>query len=72
MIDYRSQLEEDEQLARAIEQSLILESPPRPRYGNEHIYQPIPVYFPMGSRYELRVQVTTLYEFGIIISIFFV
>lgn len=51
--DYRSQLEEDEQLARAIEESLNLESPPR--YGNENMYQPIqpiqPIqYFPMGSR----------------------
>lgn len=46
--DYRSQLEEDEQLARAIEQSLNLESPPR--YGNENMYQPPIQYFPMGSR----------------------
>ncbi|RYR06294.1 hypothetical protein Ahy_B06g086046 isoform C [Arachis hypogaea] len=47
--------EEDEQLARAIEESLNLESPPK--YGNENMYQPhptvpipVPVYFPMGSR----------------------
>ncbi|XP_027330077.1 protein DA1 isoform X2 [Abrus precatorius] len=48
--DYRSQLEEDEQLARAIEESLNVESPPR--YGNENMYQPYqPIqYFPMGSR----------------------
>ncbi|KAJ1393205.1 Zinc finger, LIM-type [Sesbania bispinosa] len=38
--DYRSQLEEDELLARAIEESLNLESPPR--YGNDNnMYQPI-------------------------------
>ncbi|CAL0322422.1 unnamed protein product [Lupinus luteus] len=48
--DYKSQLEEDEQLARAIEQSLIVESPPRPRYGNENMHQPVPLYFPMGYR----------------------
>ncbi|XP_016163178.1 protein DA1 isoform X1 [Arachis ipaensis] len=54
--DYRSQLEEDEQLARAIEESLNLESPPK--YGNENMYQPhpavpipVPVYFPMGSSF---------------------
>ncbi|KAJ1419737.1 Zinc finger, LIM-type [Sesbania bispinosa] len=46
--DYRSQLEEDELLARAIEESLNLESPPR--YGNDNnMYQPIQ-YFPMGYR----------------------
>ncbi|XP_061341405.1 protein DA1 [Gastrolobium bilobum] len=45
--DYRSQLEEDEQLAKAIEESLNLESPPR--YGNENMYQPVQ-YFPMGYR----------------------
>ncbi|XP_014505132.1 protein DA1 [Vigna radiata var. radiata] len=45
--DNRSQLEEDEQLARALEESLNVESPPR--YGNENAYQPIQ-YFPMGSR----------------------
>ncbi|KAL1353781.1 hypothetical protein AAHE18_06G264800 [Arachis hypogaea] len=48
--------EEDEQLARAIEESLNLESPPK--YGNENMYQPhptvpipVPVYFPMGSSF---------------------
>ncbi|XP_057423504.1 protein DA1-like isoform X2 [Lotus japonicus] len=49
--DYRSQLEDDEQLARAIEESLNLEPPPR--HGNENMYQPAhqPVqYFPMGYR----------------------
>ncbi|WVY92191.1 hypothetical protein V8G54_037705 [Vigna mungo] len=50
--DNRSQLEEDEQLARALEESLNVESPPR--YGNENAYQPIQ-YFPMGSRYELDI-----------------
>ncbi|XP_048331508.2 protein DA1 isoform X1 [Ziziphus jujuba] len=48
-IDNSFQLEEDEQLARAIQESLNVESPPR--YGNENAYQPsIPVYFPMGYR----------------------
>lgn len=46
--DRKSQLEEDEQLARAIQESLNVESPPR--YGNGNMYQPMPVYFPMGSR----------------------
>lgn len=72
-LDNESQLEEDEQLARAIQESLNVESPPR--YGNEYgngngygngygygnghgngngnhnIYQPIPMYYPMGYRY---------------------
>lgn len=63
-VDHKSLLEEDEQLARAIQESLNVESPPRygngngnmypPRYvnGNGNMYQPMPVYFPMGSRYE--------------------
>lgn len=45
--DHKSQLEEDEQLARAIEESLNLESPPK--HGNDNMYQPIQ-YFPMGYR----------------------
>ncbi|XP_050886773.1 protein DA1 isoform X2 [Lathyrus oleraceus] len=46
--DHKSQLEEDEQLARAIEESLNLESPPK--HGNDNnTYQPIQ-YFPMGYR----------------------
>lgn len=78
-LDNESQLEEDEQLARAIQESLNVDSPPR--YGNEYgngngygngfgngngygygnghgngngnhnIYQPIPMYYPMGYRY---------------------
>jgi hypothetical protein len=54
LVDHKSQLEEDEQLARAIEESLNLESPPK--HGNDNnnnnMYQPIQ-YFPMGYRYEL-------------------
>lgn len=51
VIDHKSQLEEDEQLARAIEESLNLESPPK--HGNDNnTYQPIQ-YFPMGYRYGL-------------------
>ena len=46
-IDHDSQLEDDAQLAQAIQESLNVESPPRYGYGN--IYQPAPVYFPMGG-----------------------
>ncbi|KAI9113092.1 hypothetical protein K1719_015617 [Acacia pycnantha] len=46
--DHKSLLEEDELLARAVQESLNVESPPR--YGNGNMYQPMPVYFPMGSR----------------------
>ncbi|KAK9947135.1 hypothetical protein M0R45_012570 [Rubus argutus] len=38
VIDFDSQLEEDEQLARAIQESLNVESPPR--YGNGNAYPP--------------------------------
>ncbi|KAK8623357.1 hypothetical protein V6N13_118243 [Hibiscus sabdariffa] len=48
MINDESQLAEDEQLARALQESLIFE-PPLP-YENANIYQPIPVHFPMGYR----------------------
>lgn len=51
VIDHKSQLEEDEQLARAIEESLNLESPPKHGNDNNTTYQPIQ-YFPMGYRYE--------------------
>ncbi|KAK2398450.1 protein DA1-related [Trifolium repens] len=47
--DHKSQLEEDEQLARAIEESLNLESPPKHGNDNNNMYQPIQ-YFPMGYR----------------------
>ncbi|XP_058725253.1 protein DA1-like [Vicia villosa] len=47
--DHKSQLEEDEQLARAIEESLNLESPPKHGNDNNTTYQPIQ-YFPMGYR----------------------
>lgn len=62
-IGFDSQLEEDEQLARALQESLNVESPPQhgngntyqpstpPQYGNGNTYQPIPMYYPMGSRY---------------------
>jgi hypothetical protein len=54
LVDHKSQLEEDEQLARAIEESLNLESPPK--HGNDNnnnMYQPNQ-YFPMRYRYELE------------------
>ncbi|KAL5564216.1 hypothetical protein UlMin_027380 [Ulmus minor] len=46
--DNNSQFKEDELLARAIQESLNMESPPR--YDNGNTYQPIPVYYPMGYR----------------------
>ncbi|GLT73837.1 hypothetical protein SLA2020_456700 [Shorea laevis] len=49
--DNESRLEEDEQLARAIQESLNFESPSvPPQYGSGNIYQPVPVHFPMGFR----------------------
>ncbi|KAK1317919.1 Protein DA1-related 1 [Acorus calamus] len=42
-----SHLEEDEQLARALQESLNVESPPR---ENGHSYRPIPFFFTSGSR----------------------
>lgn len=57
LTDHKSQLEEDEQLARAIEESLNLESPPK--HGNDNMYQPIQ-YFPMGYRYELQDNIVHL------------
>ncbi|KDP38455.1 hypothetical protein JCGZ_04380 [Jatropha curcas] len=64
VVDNETQLEEDELLARAIQESLNVESPPRHGYGNGNgisyhgngnayqgnVYQPIPVHFPMGYR----------------------
>ncbi|XP_059454300.1 protein DA1 isoform X1 [Corylus avellana] len=47
VIDHDSQLEDDAQLAQAIQESLNVESPPRYGYGN--MYQPAPFYFPMGG-----------------------
>ncbi|KAJ0086468.1 hypothetical protein Patl1_09083 [Pistacia atlantica] len=47
-VNWGSQLEEDEQLARAIQESLNFESPPR--YGNGHPYLPMPLQFPTGYR----------------------
>ncbi|GKV29845.1 hypothetical protein SLEP1_g38735 [Rubroshorea leprosula] len=50
-IDNGHQLEDDEQLARAIQESLNFQYPPRPpQYGHGNIYQPVPVHFPMGFR----------------------
>ncbi|XP_021820996.1 protein DA1-like isoform X3 [Prunus avium] len=54
VVGFDSQLEEDEQLARALQESLNVESPPQhgngntyqpstpPQYGNGNTYQPIP------------------------------
>ncbi|CAN1163768.1 Protein DA1 [Linum perenne] len=56
-IDTQTQLQEDEQLARALQESLTVESPPHPspHYKNPNIhpgngYQPVPVHFSMGFR----------------------
>ncbi|RVW27126.1 Protein DA1-related 1 [Vitis vinifera] len=43
LLDTESQLEEDEQLARALQESLNVESPPRHDAGN--IFQPFPSFF---------------------------
>ncbi|KAK6939522.1 Zinc finger, LIM-type [Dillenia turbinata] len=64
VIDKKYQLEEDEQLARAMQESLNAESPPRygngtlhqpipyppPRYGNRTLHQPIPYPTSTGFR----------------------
>ncbi|XP_031376924.1 protein DA1 isoform X2 [Punica granatum] len=60
-VDKKSQLEEDEQLARAIQESLNVESPPQ--HGNGHVpyhygntyglgqtFQPMPMYYSTGYR----------------------
>ena len=48
-IDNNSQFEEDELLARAIQECLNVESPPIYNIGNK--YQPVPVYYSMGYKY---------------------
>ncbi|XP_043710916.1 protein DA1-related 1-like [Telopea speciosissima] len=48
VIDSGSHLEEDEQLARALQESLNVESPPR--YENGNMFQPIPFPFSTGFR----------------------
>ncbi|KAK3231539.1 hypothetical protein Dsin_003420 [Dipteronia sinensis] len=50
VIDSALQLEEDEQLARAMQESLNLEPPPQNGHGHGHVYQSIPVHFPVGYR----------------------
>lgn len=54
VIDNEFQLEEDEQLARAIQESLNIESPPQHGNGNGNgngnIYQPIPFPYSTGFR----------------------
>lgn len=44
-----SRLEEDEQLARALQESLNTESPPR--HDNRNSYNPFPFFFSSGHRY---------------------
>ncbi|XP_008797001.1 protein DA1-related 1-like [Phoenix dactylifera] len=46
-IENKSYAEEDEQLARALQESLNADSPPR---YNGHIFQPLPFFFPSGFR----------------------
>ncbi|KAJ6685963.1 PROTEIN DA1-RELATED 2 [Salix purpurea] len=60
VFDIEIQLKEDEQLAKALQESLSVESPPQygngiPRYGSGipyqgNAYHPYPVHFPMGFR----------------------
>ncbi|XP_059635486.1 protein DA1-like isoform X2 [Cornus florida] len=50
VIDNDSQLKEDEQLARAIQESLSVESPSRSANGNGNFYQPIPFPYSTGFR----------------------
>ncbi|CAL1408861.1 unnamed protein product [Linum trigynum] len=45
----RAQLEEDEQLARAIQESLKVESPPRPRYDSGGAFPPYSFFFPTSG-----------------------
>ncbi|KAJ4844868.1 Protein DA1- 1 [Turnera subulata] len=44
----KAQLEEDEQLAKAIQESLSVESPPQ--YGGSNIFPPYPFFFPSSHR----------------------
>nr|GME10185.1 protein DA1 isoform X1 [Ipomoea batatas] len=63
VIDGESQLNEDEQLARALQESLKVESPPWQGnqncgwpgygYGNWNFYQPLPLPFPYATNYSL-------------------
>lgn len=68
--DNQYQLEEDEQLARAIQESLNVESPmvrgnghsPFP-YGNGHTHQPVPFSYSTGYRYDSFYIVENLFKF---------
>lgn len=44
----KDQLEEDEQPARTIQESLNIGSPPR--HGNDSLFKPSPISFPLGFR----------------------
>ncbi|KAL2531925.1 Protein DA1-related 1 [Abeliophyllum distichum] len=48
VIDNDSHLEEDEQLAKTLQESLIVESPPRHDFGG--FFAPNPFYYPSGYR----------------------
>lgn len=50
IVDYESQVKEDEELARALQESLEVESPPQYGYGNGSMAQPITVPYPTGYR----------------------
>ena len=56
-------MEEDEQLARAIQESLNIESPPQHGNGNGNgnIYQPIPFPYSTGFRYKSFFMLPTYY-----------
>ncbi|KAG8391445.1 hypothetical protein BUALT_Bualt01G0188500 [Buddleja alternifolia] len=58
VIDNESQLEEDEQLAKALQASLNVEFPPRsppPRYDNGSFFPPYPFYYPSGSSFRCPI-----------------
>lgn len=45
-----SYLEEDEQLAKALQESLNVEAPSPPRYDYGSFFPPFPSFFPSGYR----------------------
>ncbi|GMH17518.1 hypothetical protein Nepgr_019359 [Nepenthes gracilis] len=50
VFDQESQLKEDEQLARDLQESLNTHSPPRYEYGNGNMIKPISIPYPSGYR----------------------
>lgn len=78
MLDFESQMKEDEQLARALQESLAYESPPQIENrgvngsgsgnGSGNYYQPIPFSYSVGFRYNYGfVFVTASFQVGVFI-----